>query len=93
MFYSRMAEKLAPIEEQQINRRRSRLRRIGGFFMFLLAVFLFAGFHTVDEKGSPLGFLLVWITVFILLFLIVVLALVDVRLTARLRQRRLNPPS
>ena len=46
MFYSRMAEKLAPIEEQQINRRRSRLRRIGGFFMFLLAVFLFAGFHT-----------------------------------------------
>ena len=67
--------------------------RIGGFAMFLLAVFLFAGFHTVDEKGSPLGFLLVWITVFILLFLIVVLAYVDVRLTARLRRRRLNPPS
>jgi UDP-N-acetylmuramyl pentapeptide phosphotransferase/UDP-N-acetylglucosamine-1-phosphate transferase len=94
MFYSRAAEKLGAIEEQQINQKRSRLRRIGGFVMFLLAVFLFAGVHTVDEKSTPVGFLSVWLMVFLLLFLIVVLALVDVRLTARLRRRRhLNPPS
>jgi len=56
---------------------------------------MFAGFHTVDEKSSPIAFLLVWVTVFILLFLIVALALIDVRLTARLRRAksRANPPS
>jgi hypothetical protein len=92
MFYSRAAQKLGAVEDQQINVRRSRLRRIGGFAMFLLAVFLFAGFHTVDAKASPLAFMLVWIAVFLLLFVIVVLALVDVRLTGRLRRSRLNPP-
>jgi len=93
MFYSRAADKLGAVEDQAINQKRSRLRRIGGFAMFLLAVFLFAGSHSVDEKTSPLAFLVIWITVFILLFVIVVLALVDVRLTARLRRRRLNPPT
>jgi drug/metabolite transporter (DMT)-like permease len=75
MFYSRAAQNLSAIEDQQVNRKRMRLRRVGGFFMFLLAVFLFAGMHTVDAKGSPAGFLLVWITVFVLLLMIVILAL------------------
>jgi hypothetical protein len=87
MFYSQAARKLGRVEEQSINRRRIRLRRIGGFAMFLLAVLMFAGVWSVDERGSPGTFLLIWFGVIALLLLVMVLVFIDLRLTARLRRR------
>jgi peptidoglycan/LPS O-acetylase OafA/YrhL len=92
LFYSRAAEKLGGIEAIQINRHRSRLRRIGGFTMLILAGLMYVGFYLFDAKRSPAAFMLTWIAVFFLLFLIVLLALMDVRLTAKLRRDRLKPP-
>jgi drug/metabolite transporter (DMT)-like permease len=88
MFYSRAASNLTGIEDERLNHRRQRLRQIGGFVMLLLAVALFAGFHTVDAKTSAQAFLLVWMAVFLLLMTIVLLAMVDLRLTWKLRHRR-----
>lgn len=98
MFYSRAATNLHGIEDQALNHRRQRLRQIGGFFMLLLAVALFAGFHTVDAATSAQAFLLVWMSVFLLLLLIVLLAMADLRLTWKLRNRRrhgfeIQPPT
>src|SRR5258708_28529397 len=67
MFYSRAAANLNGIEDEALNRRRHRLRRTGGVVMFLLAIALFAGFHSVDSATSAQGFVLVWLTVFLLL--------------------------
>jgi len=88
MFYSRAVANLSSIEDQAINRRRLRLRRAGGFIMFLLAIALFAGFHSVDSATSAQAFVLVWLSVFILLLVIVLLAMVDLRLTWHLRNNR-----
>lgn len=88
MFYSRAAHKLGSIENAKLNLERIRLRRINGFIMMLFAIFFFAGLNTVDPKRHPAVFLLVWGCAFALLGTMVVLALVDVRLTARLRRRR-----
>ena len=52
--------------------------------MFLLSIFFFAGFYSVDYKNSPGRFVLVWLTVFVLMFLLMLLALLDLLLTARL---------
>jgi hypothetical protein len=49
---------------------------------------MFAGFHTVDAATSAQAFLLVWMSVFVLLLIVVLLAMIDLRLTWRLRQRR-----
>lgn len=88
MFYSRAATNLSGVEDEGINRRRQRLRRIGGFVMLVLGVALFAGFNTVDAHSGPQAFLLTWLAVFLLLFTIVLLALVDLRLTWKLRHRK-----
>ena len=92
LIYSRTAENLGGIEGHATSHRRGRLRRIGGFLMLLLGVGISAGCYTFDSKGSPAGFLLTWIAVFVLLFLIVLFALLDLRLTAKLRRNRPNPP-
>jgi hypothetical protein len=86
MFYSRAAHKLEGIEAQTINARRVRLRRIGGFAMFLLAVLTFAGVWTVDAHGAPMAFVAIWLSVIALLLFVVVLALIDLRLTSKLRR-------
>jgi hypothetical protein len=88
MFYSRAAVNLHGIEDESLNRRRQRLRQIGGFVMMLLAIGLFAGFHSVDPTKSAQAFLLIWLGVFLLLFAVLMLAMLDLRLTWRLRHRR-----
>jgi drug/metabolite transporter (DMT)-like permease len=93
LFYSRAARNLGGVEDDATNLRRDRLRRIGGLTMLLLGGFIYAGFYTVDAKHSPAAFLLTWIAVFVLLLVIVLLALIDLRLTARLRRNRTKPPS
>jgi drug/metabolite transporter (DMT)-like permease len=88
MFYSPGATNLQGIEAVNLNRRRQRYRQVGGFVMVLLGAAMFAGFHTVDAATSAQAFLLVWMSVFVLLLIVVLLAMIDLRLTWRLRQRR-----
>jgi hypothetical protein len=88
MFYSRAAANLNGIEDQSLNRRRHRLRQVGGFNMLLLAIGLFAGFNAVDPEVSKEAFVSIWMGIFLLLLIVVLLAMVDLRLTWRLRQRR-----
>ena len=89
LFYSRAAQRLEGIEEQALNDRRVRLRRAGGVVMLLLGAFFFAGSYAFsDPRQTPGAFLGVWVTVLVLLIVIVVLAMIDVRLTRRLRDRR-----
>ena len=89
LFYSRAATRLADLEDERINGRRVRLRRAGGVAMLLLGGLLYAGLRTLDNPNqSPGVFLGVWLAVLALLAVLVVLALVDVRLTHRLRSRQ-----
>jgi len=87
LFYSPAASRLAGIESNANNSRRQWLRRANGIVLFALAISFFAGFYTVDVDSNPHAFVLVWLTVFALLFTAVVLALLDVRLTAKLRRQ------
>jgi UDP-N-acetylmuramyl pentapeptide phosphotransferase/UDP-N-acetylglucosamine-1-phosphate transferase len=86
MFYSKAAANLADVEANERNLRRIRLRRVGGFFMFLLAVAFFVGFqpYVWESEMAVLG---VWVLVLFLLLAIVVLGLIDLRLTWQLRKR------
>ena len=87
MFYSRAAHRLGEFEQDQRNLRRIRLRRVGGFMMFCLAIAFFIGFqpYVEDSRGA---FLVVWMLVMFLLLAIVVLGLIDLRLTWQLRKPR-----
>ena len=88
MFYSRAAQKLAEVEDQQLNERRVRLRKICGAAMMLLAICFFMLFWTLDPpEESKLAFLLVLIAVLLLLAAVIILAMIDVRLTRQLRSR------
>lgn len=88
MFHSKAAEGLADVEERRLNLRRVRLRRVGGFVMICLGVMLYLGFHAADAEARPRVFLAVWLGVMLLLAVVVLLALIDVRLTLRLRHRQ-----
>ena len=85
LLYSRGAAVLAPLETSRLNARRTRLRRVGGAAMVLLAAMFFCG-SNINADLRPGTFVLVWISVMILLIVVVSLALVDIRLTARLRE-------
>ena len=89
VFYSRAAQRLSGVEDQRLNERRVKLRRVGGVAMFLLGGFFFAGFRGLEQPHwSPRALLAVWMTVFGLLIVIVVLGMIDLRLTYRMRARR-----
>jgi hypothetical protein len=88
MFYSKAAASLQGFEEQSINTRRVRLRRIGGFCMILLAMGMYVGVAGLDWEKPTLWFAIVWVLVMALVFVITLLALIDLRLTKQLRQRR-----
>jgi O-antigen/teichoic acid export membrane protein len=90
LFYSRAAERLAGVEEERLNRLRVRLRRAGGLVLLALGPTFFAGFRTLEprEDFDSARFVTLWLTVLGLMGLMVVLALVDVRLTIKLRRRQ-----
>ena len=94
LFYSRAAHRLSGVEDERTNVTRVRLRRVAGAAMVLLGAALFAGFYTLDDSDqSPAAFAILWLAVFALLILIVILAMIDVRLTHRLRSRQRGPRS
>ena len=88
LFYSRAAQRLSGIEEQRLNDRRVALRRVGGVVMLLLAGLFFTGVYALDDpRWAPLPLVFVWLAVFALLIAVVVLAMIDLRLTRKLRSR------
>ncbi len=87
MFYSRAAHNLSGVEHDARNLRRIRLRRVGGFMMFLLAVAFFIGFQPYVWQSDLIA-MGVWMLVMFLLLAIVVLGLIDLRLTWQLRKPR-----
>src|SRR5689334_587902 len=91
LFYSRAAERLSGIEEQRLNRLRVSLRRAGGLVLLVLGPTFFAGFRTLlpETDFNPSTFVTLWLAVLGLMGLMVILALVDVRLTLKLRRRQL----
>ena len=88
MFYSKAGHSLATIEGERLNTRRIRLRRLNGMIMFLLAIFIFAGFNTVSPEEEPRAFIAIWMVVCALLASVLLLALIDLRLTMNIRRRR-----
>lgn len=89
MFYSKAAEGLGRVEDQRLNNHRIRLRRVGGAVMLLLAALMYIGWYAVSLDPPTLAAAGVWLAVLVLLALLSLLAMVDMRLTLRLRQRRL----
>ncbi len=88
LFNSQAAQRLTPLESPASNDRRLRLRRVGGFLMILLAMLLYIGAAVVDWQAPTLWFVITWLAVMLLLVAIVLLALIDLRLTRQLRQKR-----
>ena len=84
MFFSRAAQKLERVEGASVNRARVVLRRAGGAVMMLLGVLFFAGCQALPPRLLAA----VWLGVLLLLATLVVLALIDVRLTWKLKNRR-----
>jgi len=52
---------------------------------------IYAGAYTFDARSEPTPFVIVWIATMFLLAAMVILALVDLRLTQRLRQSKIRP--
>ena len=89
LFYSRAAHRLTGVENDRLNRLRIRLRRVGGVVLLVLGPTFFAGFRTIDaDEFDPHAFVGLWVSVLALMGVMVVLALVDVRLTYRLRHEQ-----
>jgi hypothetical protein len=90
LFYSTAANRLAAVEEERLNRRRVRLRRVGGIVLLVLGPTFFAGFRTLQPETSfePMTFVALWLSVLGLIGAMVILALIDVRLTLKLRKHR-----
>jgi hypothetical protein len=87
LFYSRAAANLSQLEDVRDNRVRGVLRRANAVIMLLLAVGIALGTYRFDRDGAENEFVLTWAAVMIMLMVFVVLALIDVRLTWKLRRR------
>jgi hypothetical protein len=95
LFYSRAAARLETIEAENANRLRGILRRANGVVMLLMAVGIAAATFRFAPRGFKQEEALTWLAVIVLLLVSVILALIDVRLTWKLRQglrERRNQP-
>jgi membrane protein YdbS with pleckstrin-like domain len=86
LFYSQASARLAGIEEQRNNRLRGMLRRTNAIVTLLIAVGIAAGYYRFDQPGYESQFVATWLAVMVLLLIFVALALIDVRLTWKLRR-------
>jgi len=91
LFYSRAGAVLGGLEEQQLNRRRMRLRRFGGAAMLLLGGCFYALFRAIDDERAGRELYYLTLAVVGLLGAIVFLALLDLRLTLKLRKNQPRP--
>jgi hypothetical protein len=86
LFYSRAGHRLEGLEDQRANRTRLTLRRANAVIMLLMAVGIAFGMFRFDYQRTPGEFLITWAAVMLLLVISVVLAMIDLRLTIKLRQ-------
>lgn len=86
MFYSQAAEKLAIIEQPDVNRRRVRMRRLGGTCMILLGASFYVCCDALIDRDAEMATMML-MAVFLLLAAVLVLALIDLRLTRALRRK------
>src|SRR5262245_41033647 len=86
LFYSPAAHRLSGIEQPHLNTLRIRLRRANGVVMMLLAVAFYSAAYTISERTEKNVAIMVLMSIPILLCAMIVLALIDVRLTQRLRR-------
>jgi hypothetical protein len=86
LFYSRAAGRLGAIEDQPTNRVRGLLRRINAILMLLMAVGIALAMYKFNRPGTESLFVLTWTAIMLVLLFVVALALIDVRLTWRLRR-------
>lgn len=84
MFYTHAAESLASVEATNVNRRRVRLRRIGGFAMILLALLFYYGVNAIEHRNATAAAWFLFAVLTLMVF-IIALALYDLRLTNRIR--------
>ena len=85
-FYSTAAARLEGVESPPMNQMRVRLRRANGLMMFAMAVSLFLGTAALDLLWPSLAIVILWSAVIVLLVGIAILAMIDLRLTRRLRR-------
>jgi O-antigen/teichoic acid export membrane protein len=87
IFYSRAAHRLAKLEDRRINLSRIRCRRAAGGLLALMGMLIFVGSQPRFEPHThPRTYMSIWMVVMLLLLAVVVLAMVDLRLTLRLRR-------
>jgi hypothetical protein len=87
LFYSRATERLDAIEEQHTNRRRGLLRRVNAIVMLLMALGIAVGTYSFNPEDNRSEYILTWLLVMLLLPVSVALALIDLRLTMKLREQ------
>jgi hypothetical protein len=85
LLHTGSALRLGRYESHLLNRRRIRLRRLGGAAMLVLGTCFFAGsLKMAADRLPPRLFLALWLVVILMLLLIVILAAIDVILTYRI---------
>ena len=86
LLYSRATERLERVEDQRSNRMRGLLRRSNAIVMLLMALGIAFGTYKFDGPGMEREFIATWAAVMMLLLVAVVLAMIDLRLTIKLRR-------
>jgi hypothetical protein len=86
LFYSQASNRLGGIEEDRSNRLRGTLRRVNAIVMLLLAVGIAVLWYRFDWDRQPTHVAVTLLVILLLLLLCVILALIDVRLTWKLRR-------
>lgn len=90
LFYARGVQKPPGLVDPRLTARRMVLRKVGGGIMLLLGIGLYLGFWAADDASHPFWFVAVWVAVLVLMAALIVLALIDIRLTVRIRRQQLK---
>lgn len=90
LMHAGSAAKLGEFERPADNQMRIRLRRWGGILMVLIAAAFYIGFRVADAEGNGVVVAVCMLAVVVLLPIVLLLALVDMRLTRKMRENFRN---
>jgi hypothetical protein len=89
LFYSRAAHRLEKLEDRRLNLARIRCRRAAGGLLSIMGILMFIGAQRQAEpEHHPRTYIAIWMGVMALLLVIVILAMIDLRLTLKIRQEQ-----
>jgi hypothetical protein len=86
LMHAGSAAKLGSYERPADNLLRIRLRRWGGILLVMIAIAFYIGFRVADADGNGVVVALSMLTVIVLLPIVLLLALVDMKLTRKMRE-------